>query len=65
MIRLYELSSKIVTSKVETESKEKEVKKDTKQDISKSFKNTFNFEIPKKTDPKTIEIPATRSKTII
>ena len=58
--RLYELSSKIVTSKGETESKE--IKKDTKQNIPGSFKNTFNFEIPKKTDPKTIEIPATRSK---
>jgi len=60
--RLYELSSKIVTSKVNTENKEKESKKDVKQDISKSFKNTFNFEIPKKTESKPIEIPATRSK---
>ncbi|MBT8173916.1 MAG: hypothetical protein KJN83_07715 [Nitrosopumilus sp.] len=60
--RLYELSSKIVTSKVETESKEKEVKKEQKQDISKSFKNTFNFDIPKKTESKPIEIPATRSR---
>ena len=60
--RLYELSSKIVTSKAETESKEKETKKDIKQDISKSFKNTFNFDIPKKTDTKPIEIPATRSR---
>ncbi|MDH3312745.1 MAG: hypothetical protein OEM28_06310 [Nitrosopumilus sp.] len=60
--RLYELSSKIVTAKVETESKEKEIKKESKQDISKSFKNTFNFEIPKKTETKPIEIPATRSK---
>ncbi|KAF6246802.1 hypothetical protein C6990_06745 [Nitrosopumilus sp. b3] len=60
--RLYELSSKIVTSKVETESKEKEVKKEPKQDISKSFKNTFNFDIPKKTESKPIEIPATRSR---
>ena len=59
--RLYELSSKIVTAKVETESKEKEVKK-SKQDISKSFKNTFNFEIPKKTETKPIEIPATKSR---
>ncbi|MDH3278994.1 MAG: hypothetical protein OEL84_09265 [Nitrosopumilus sp.] len=58
--RLYELSSKIVTSKGETESKE--IKKDTKQNIPGSFKKTFNFEIPKETDPKTIEIPATRSK---
>jgi hypothetical protein len=58
--RLYELSSKIITSKVDAESKE--TKKDAKQDISKSFKNTFNFEISKNTDPKPIEIPATRSK---
>ena len=60
--RLYELSSKIVTSKVETESKEKEVKKESKQDISKSFKNTFNFDIPKKTESKPIEIPSTKSR---
>jgi len=60
--RLYELSSKIVTSKVETESKEKEGKKESKQVISKSFKNTFNFESPKKTETKPIEIPATRSR---
>ena len=58
--RLYELSSKIVTSKVETESKE--IKKEVKQNIPESFKNTLNFEISKKTDPKTIEIPVTRSK---
>jgi hypothetical protein len=60
--RLYELSSKIVTAKVETESKEKEVKKESKQDISKSFKNTFNFDIPKKTESKPIEIPSTKSR---
>ena len=60
--RLYELSSKIVTSKVEAESKEKEVKKESKQDISKSFKNTFNFDIPKKTESKPIEIPSTKSR---
>ena len=60
--RLYELSSKIVTSKAETESKEKEVKKESKQDISKSFKNTFNFDIPKKTESKPIEIPSTKSR---
>ncbi len=60
--RLYELSSKIVTSKTETESKEKEVKKESKQDISKSFKNTFNFDIPKKTESKPIEIPSTKSR---
>ncbi len=60
--RLYELSSKIVTSKIEAESKEKEVKKESKQDVSKSFKNTFNFDIPKKTESKPIEIPATKSR---
>ena len=59
--RLYELSSKIVTSKVET--KDKEIKKEVKQNIPESFKNTFNFDIPKKTDPKTIETPAMRSKS--
>lgn len=57
--RLYELSSKIISSKAETESK---VAKESKQDISKSFKNTFNFEVPKKTETKPIEIPATRSR---
>lgn len=56
--RLYELSSKIVSAKVETEKEGKE----SKQDISKSFKNTFNFEVPKKTETKPIEIPATRSR---
>jgi hypothetical protein len=56
--RLYELSSKIISSKAETESKVKE----SKQDISKSFKNTFNFEVPKKTETKPIEIPATKSR---
>lgn len=60
--RLYELSSKIVTAKAETESKEKKVKKESKQDISKSFKNTFNFDIPKKTESKSIEIPSTKSR---
>ncbi|BDQ31717.1 hypothetical protein NZNM25_18550 [Nitrosopumilus zosterae] len=56
--RLYELSSKIISSKAETESTVKE----SKQDISKSFKNTFNFEVPKKTETKPIEIPATKSR---
>ncbi|MCV0410461.1 hypothetical protein [Nitrosopumilus sp.] len=56
--RLYELSSKIISSKAETES----IVKESKQDISKSFKNTFNFEVPKKTETKPIEIPATKSR---
>ncbi|WP_428324878.1 hypothetical protein [Nitrosopumilus sp.] len=57
--RLYELSSKMATAKVEAPKvKEPEVKKGTKQ--STSIKNTFNFEKPKDTEP--VTIPATKSR---
>lgn len=57
--RLYELSSKMTTTKVEAPKvKEPEVKKGTKQ--STSIKNTFNFEKPKETEP--VTIPATKSR---
>jgi len=57
--RLYELSSRMATRKVETpEIQEPEIKKEIKQ--SKSFKSTFNFEKPKETEP--ITIPATKSR---
>jgi hypothetical protein len=58
--RLYELSSKVVTAKVETPKvKETEVKKEKKQSPN-SFTNAFNFEKPKVTDP--VTIPATKSR---
>ena len=57
--RLYELSSKMATAKVEAPKvKEPEIKKEVKQ--STSIKNTFNFEKPKGTEP--VTIPATRSR---
>jgi len=59
--RLYELSSKM-TSKVQTpEIKEPEIS-EAKQKISKSIKDTFNFEKTKETKIKPIEIPATKSR---
>ena len=58
--RLYELSSKMSTAKVETpKAKEPEVKKEKKQ-TTNSFTNTFNFEKPKETEP--VTIPATKSR---
>lgn len=60
--RLYELSSKMTTTKVETpKTKEPEVKKETKQDTN-SFKNTFNFEKPRETKTEPVTIPATKSR---
>ena len=59
--RLYELSSKM-TNKVQTpEIKESEIN-EAKQKISKSIKDTFNFEKTKETKIKPIEIPATKSR---
>jgi len=62
--RLYELSSKMASTKIETpEIKEPETKKqETKQQISKSFKDTFSFEKSKKTKMEPIEIPPTESR---
>ncbi|MHA7733215.1 hypothetical protein [Nitrosopumilus sp. S6] len=58
--RLYELSSKMTTAKVETPKiKEPEIKKEVKQ-AANSFKNTFNFEKPRETEP--VAIPATKSR---
>ncbi len=60
--RLYELSSKIVTDKVETPKiKKPEIKKETKQSTN-SFKNTFNFEKPTETKTEPVTIPATKSR---
>ena len=57
--RLYELSSKITSAKIQTP----EIKKDQiKQKISESIKETFNFETSKDVKIKPIEIPATRSR---
>jgi len=61
--RLYELSSKMLTSNiVKEESKEPEVKKqEPKQNMAKSFKDSFNFEKSNsKMEP--IEIPPTKSR---
>jgi hypothetical protein len=59
--RLYELSSKIVTKTPTPEVKQ--VKEEIiKQNISKSIKDTFNFEKPKESKIEPIEIPATKSR---
>ncbi len=62
--RLYELSSKISNVKIKTpEIKESEVKKqETKQNISRSFTDTFNFEKRKETKIEPIIIPPTKSR---
>ncbi|MCV0430483.1 hypothetical protein [Nitrosopumilus sp.] len=57
--RLYELSSKMTTAKVEApEVKIPKVKEETKEKIS----NVFNFDKPKQTKSEPIEIPPTRSR---
>jgi len=57
--RLYELSSKMVSGKVETpKSKEPEVKQESKQKFSK----VFNFEKPKENKMEPVEIPPTKSR---
>ena len=62
--RLYELSSKMVSTKVETpKTKEPEIKKqEPKQSAKKSFKDSFNFEKPKETKMEPIAIPPTKSR---
>jgi len=62
--RLYELSSKISNVKIKTpEIKETEVtKQEIKQNVSKSFTDTFNFEKRKETKIEPIIIPPTKSK---
>jgi len=57
--RLYELSSKMVSAKVETQTVQvPEIKQETKQGIS----NVFNFDKPKESKMKPIEIPPTKSR---
>ena len=56
--RLYELSSKMTSTKIETP-EIKEEKKEPKQSKSKSW---FNFEKPKETKREPIVIPPTKSK---
>jgi len=56
--RLYELSSKMTSAKIETP-EIKETKKESKQSASKSW---FNFEKPKETKKESIVIPPTKSK---
>ena len=57
--RLYELSSKITDTKIQTP----EIKgEDIQQKISKPIKNTFNFEKSKDVKIEPIEIPATKSR---
>jgi len=56
--RLYELSSKITSAKIETP-EIKETKRETKQSVSKSW---FNFDKPKETKREPIIIPPTKPK---
>ena len=57
--RLYELSSKMVSTKVETpKAKVPEVKQETKQKVS----NVFNFDKPKESKMDPIVIPPTKSR---
>jgi hypothetical protein len=59
--RLYELSSKMLNSKIQTPEIKQE-KEEIKQEISKSIKETFNFEKPKETKIDPIIIPPTKSR---
>ena len=59
--RLYELSSKMSNSKIQTPEIKQE-KEEIKQEISKSIKGTFNFEKPKETKIDPIAIPPTKSR---
>jgi len=59
--RLYDLSSKISNSKIQTKEIKQE-KEQMKQQISKSIKDTFNFEKPKETKIDPISIPPTKSR---
>jgi len=57
--RLYELSSKMLSAKIETpKAKVPEVKQETKEKIS----NVFNFDKPKENKMEPIEIPPTKSR---
>jgi hypothetical protein len=59
--RLYDLSSKISSSKIQTPEIKQE-KEEIKQQISKSIKESFNFEKPKETIIDPIVIPPTKSR---
>jgi hypothetical protein len=59
--RLYELSSKMSNSKIQTPEIKQE-KEEIKQEISKSIKGTFNFEKPKETKIDPIARPPTKSR---
>ena len=59
--RLYDLSSKISNSKIQTPEIKQE-KEEIKQQISKSIKDTFNFEKPKEAKIDPIAIPPTKSR---
>jgi len=59
--RLYDLSSKISSSKIQTPEIKQE-KEQIKQQISKSIKESFNFEKPKEKKIDPIAIPPTKSR---
>ena len=59
--RLYELSTKISNSKIQTPEIKQE-KEEIKKQISKSIKDTFNFEKPKDVKINPIIIPPTKSR---
>ncbi|MDB4857032.1 hypothetical protein OAH57_00560 [Nitrosopumilus sp.] len=59
--RLYDLSSKISSSKIQTPEIKQE-KEQIKQQISKSIKESFNFEKPKEEKINPIAIPPTKSR---
>jgi len=59
--RLYELSTKISNSKIQTPEIKQE-KEEIKKQISKSIKDTFNFEKPKNEKINPITIPPTKSR---
>ena len=64
--RLYEISSKMSSAKVETPDVKKQeeeiVEQKSKQKISKSFKNTFNFDKQENVKSEPITVPPTKSR---
>ena len=59
--RLYDLSSKMANSKIQTPEIKQE-KEEIKKDISKSIKESFNFEKPKEAKIDPIAIPPSKSR---
>ena len=59
--RLYDLSSKMANSKIQTPEVKQE-KEEIKKHISKSIKESFNFEKPKETKIDPIAIPPSKSR---